>query len=102
MLGVMVGHVLKLPALIALIRVSSVGKPAAVCRYWTVWLIKGRPYTLFALSFFVLSSARLGIPGFMVFSSVFLKMFVSGRCGNLSFLFYFCDPAASRFSKILG
>ena len=59
MLGVMVGHVLKLPALIALIQVSSVGKPAAACRYRTVWLIEGRSYTLFALSFFVLSTADI-------------------------------------------
>ena len=52
-LGVMVGHVLKLPALIAFSHVSSVGKPAAACRYLTVWLIDGKSYTLFALSFLI-------------------------------------------------
>ncbi len=52
-LGVKVGHVLKLPALIAFIQVSSVGKPAAACMYRTIWLIDGRSYTLFALSFLI-------------------------------------------------
>jgi hypothetical protein len=37
--------------LIALTQVSSVGKPAAACRYLIVWLIVGKSYTLFALSF---------------------------------------------------
>ena len=55
----MVGHVLKLPAFIALSHVSSVGKPAAACRYQTVWLIDGKLYTLFALSFLVSSSADI-------------------------------------------
>ena len=50
-LEVKVVHVLKLPAFIALIKVFSVGKPAAACKYRTVWLIEGRSYTLFTCSF---------------------------------------------------
>ena len=49
--GVIVGHVLKFPALIALVHVSPTGNPAAVWRYFTVWLINGRLYALFAHSF---------------------------------------------------
>ncbi len=48
---VIVGHVLKFPALIALVHVSSTGNSAAAWRYFTVWLIKGRLYALFARSF---------------------------------------------------
>jgi hypothetical protein len=54
---IIVGHVLKFPALISLVHVSLTGNPTAAWRYFTVWLINSRSYTLFACSFLVLFSA---------------------------------------------
>ncbi len=48
---VIVCHVLKFPAFIALIHVSLTGNPAAAWRYLTVCLMDGKSYALFAHSF---------------------------------------------------
>jgi hypothetical protein len=52
--GEIVGHVLKFPALIPLVHVSLTGNLTAAWSYFTVWLIDGRSYALFAHSFLVL------------------------------------------------
>ena len=57
MLDFIVGHVAKFPALIAFNHVSIVKNPAAAFRYFTVWLIDVKSYTLFALSLVVFSLA---------------------------------------------
>jgi hypothetical protein len=57
MLEFIFGHVVKYLALMAFNHVSFVGNPAAACRYFTVWLIDGKSYTLFALFVDVFSLA---------------------------------------------
>ena len=58
-LGVIAGHGLYFPDLMTLIHISFTENPAAVFRYWIVWLIDGRLYTLFACSFFIVPSAKI-------------------------------------------
>jgi hypothetical protein len=76
-----------LPALIALIQVSATANPAAAWRYFTVYLIDGMLYALFACSIFfpfsaviVYSFAPFDLHPWRIGGSVLVMVSVPGLC----------------------